>query len=145
MKTINIGEKKDTKYGFRETCFGIVVENDKLMVVKKDGQLSLIGGGIDQNETHEQCIRREFLEESGYTISNKQEVVCIDCFWLAGNKWPLESLANIYVVEVDPSTKVKPLEENHTIEYIDLLKAEELLPLPYHKKAIHYYLNEYKK
>ncbi|MCK9575239.1 MAG: hypothetical protein M0R51_04715 [Clostridia bacterium] len=54
MKTIKFGIKKDLKYGFRETCFGIVVKNDKLMIVKKDGQISLIGGGIGQNETHEQ-------------------------------------------------------------------------------------------
>jgi hypothetical protein len=54
-------------------------------------------------------------------------------------------LANIYIVQIDQLSKIKPLEENHTIEYIDLLKAEELLPLPYHKKAINYYINNYKK
>jgi len=140
MKRIILGEKTNAKYGFRETCFGIVVNKGKILFVKKDNQFSLVGGGIDNGEPHEECLRREFLEETGYTITSYEELVCVDYFWLAGNKWPLESLANIYLVKVDKQTKVEPQEVGHSIEYIDLNKVEQKLPLPYHKFAINYYI-----
>ena len=141
MNNIIIGKQENIKYDFRETCFGIVVKNDKLLVVKKDEQYSLIGGGLENGENFYDCIKREFLEESGYTITKVNDLATIDCFWLAGGKWPLESLANIFVVEIDYNTKVEPLEKNHTIEYIELENAIDLLPLPYHKKAIEIFLS----
>lgn len=140
MEKIVIGNKTNEKFGFRETCFGIVIKNDKALLVKKDNQFSLVGGGIEKNESHEECLKREFLEETGYLIKRYEELVSIDCFWLAGNKWPLESLANIYIVQVDEETKIEPLENEHTIEFVNINEAENLLPLPYHKFAIYYYL-----
>ena len=53
MNTIQIGEPFKTKYDYRETCFGIVEINGKLLLVKKNDQYSLIGGGIEEKETKE--------------------------------------------------------------------------------------------
>ena len=139
MEKIVVGEKlKNTKYDFRETCFGICMKENKLLLVKKNGQFSFVGGGVEQGETHEACLRREFIEESGYEILSIKPFVTIDCFWLAGGKWPLESLANFYIVEVGNKIS-EPTEEGHVVEEIDIDSAEELLPLPYHKKAIEIY------
>ena len=43
VKSITIGEKFDSKYDFRETCFGIVIVDNKLMVVKKEINILLSG------------------------------------------------------------------------------------------------------
>lgn len=142
MEAITIGKKFEEKYSFRETCFGIVKFNNKLLVVNKNGQYSLVGGGIENGETFEQCLKREFIEESGYSISNFKELVTIDCYWLAANKYPMLSRANIFVIEVDLSTKKAPLENDCYPEWIDIVDAKELLPLPYHKKAIEYYMEK---
>ena len=141
MKTIVLGEKFDSKYDFRETCFGVVVSNNKLLVVKKKGQYSLVGGGIEDGESFEECLTREFEEESGYNIKNIEELVCIDCYWLAAGKYPMESKANIFIVEVDDLSFTNPTEEGCISEWVDIDNAIDLLPLPYHKKAIEYYLN----
>ena len=141
MKTIVLGEKFDSKYDFRETCFGVVVSNNKLLVVKKKGQYSLVGGGIEDGESFEECLTREFEEESGYNIKNIEELVCVDCYWLAAGKYPMESKANIFMVEVDELSFNVPTEEGCISEWIDMNNAIDLLPLPYHKKAIEYYLN----
>lgn len=134
MEKIIIGEKlEDKKYDFRETCFGICVKDDKMLLVKKKGQYSFIGGGIEENETHEQCLKREFIEESGYEILKMEPLATIDCFWLAAGKWPLESLANFYIVEVGKKV-CEPTEEGHIVEEIKTEEVEQLLPLPYHKK-----------
>ena len=142
MELIVVGEKFEGKYDFRETCFGIVISNNKLLVVNKKNQYSLVGGGIEENEDFKLCLEREFLEESGYSITSIKELVCIDCYWLAAGKYPMESKANIFVVEVDEENNKEPSEEGCKAEWIDLNLAMEKLPLPYHKKAIEYYLNQ---
>lgn len=141
MKTITIGEKFNSKYDFRETCFGIVVKDGKILLVKKNNQYSLVGGGIEKNETFEDCLKREFLEEAGFQITNIKPLVCIDCFWLAAGKYPLESKANIFEVEVDLLNKTSPTEDGHSVEWIDLEKAKDLLPLPYHEEALNFYFD----
>ena len=136
MEKIVIGQKlKDKKYDFRETCFGIYVRDGKILLVKKNEQFSFIGGGVEENETHEECLKREFIEESGYEILGIKPFVTIDCFWLAGGKWPLESLANFYLVEIGKKV-CEPTEEGHTVEEIKIEEANKVLPLPYHKKAL---------
>ena len=139
MKTLVVGEKFE-KHDFRETCFGIVVNNNKLLVVKKNNEYSLVGGGIEPGETHLECLIREFKEESGYSITQSQELICIDCFWLAAHKYPMESKANIYIVEVDLHNINNPTENGCSSHWIDLNSAIDNLPLPYHKKAIEIYL-----
>lgn len=142
MEKIIIGEKlEDKKYDFRETCFGICLKDNKMTLVKKKEQFSFIGGGIEKGETHEECLKREFIEESGYEIVNIEPFVTIDCFWLAAGKWPLESLANFYIVEL--GNKVcEPTEEVHIVEEVELDKVNELLPLPYHKKALELFIEQ---
>lgn len=136
MEKIIIGEKlENTKYDFRETCFGIYLQDGKMLLVKKNNQFSFIGGGIEEGETHEECLKREFIEESGYELLNIKPFVTIDCFWLAGGKWPLESLANFYIVEIGQKV-CEPTEEGHISQSVKLENVEDLLPLPYQKKAL---------
>lgn len=70
MHTITVGQKQpNTKYDFVENCFGIIEQNNQLLLVKQKGQHSFIGGRIEKGESQEQCLKREFLEESGLTIT----------------------------------------------------------------------------
>lgn len=142
MDIIQIGDKFSSKYDYRETCFGIVQVDDKFLVVNKNNQYSLIGGGIEKNESFEDCLKREFLEESGYKITGIEELVCVDCFWLAANKYPMESKANIFVVQVDLNNKCEPLENDCFPCFVKEKEIIDLLPLPYHKEAIKYYFQE---
>ncbi|MBQ7798385.1 MAG: NUDIX domain-containing protein [Clostridia bacterium] len=136
MEKIVIGDKlENKKYDFRETCFGICVKDGNMLLVKKNEQFSFIGGGVEAGETHEKCLKREFIEESGYEVLEIKPFITIDCFWLAGGKWPLESLANFYLVELG-SKICEPTEEGNTVEEIKIEEANNVLPLPYHKKAL---------
>ena len=142
MENITIGEKlENKKYDFRETCFGICVRDNKMLLVKKKEQFSFIGGGIEKDENHEECLKREFIEESGFEIKEIAPFVTIDCFWLAAGKWPLESLANFYVVKV--GNKIcEPTEEGHEVQEVNLEEVMDVLPLPYHKKALELFLEK---
>ena len=136
MEKITIGEKfENQKFDFRETCFGICIKDGKMLLVKKKGQFSFIGGGLESGESHEECLKREFVEESGYEILSLTPFVTVDCYWLAGGQWPLESLANFYLVEVGNQV-CEPTEEGHTVHEVELNEVNDLLPLPYHRKAL---------
>ena len=142
MNTIVVGEKFNSKFDFRETCFGVVVKESKILLVKKNNQYSLIGGGIEKGETFEQCLTREFLEEAGLTIKKIKPLVCVDCFWLAAGKYPMESKANIFEIDADLKNTVTPTEDDHETQWVDISSAVDLLPLPYHKEALNYYFKQ---
>ena len=142
METIVVGKEFKEKYSFRETCFGIVINNNKILLVKKNNQYSLVGGGREENESYLDCLKREFLEETGYDITSYKELVTIDCYWLADNKYPLLSRANIFEVSVDLENKNSALEEDMLMEWIDIEKCIDILPLPYHKSAIEWYIKK---
>jgi 8-oxo-dGTP diphosphatase len=140
MIKIVIGEKfENQKFEFRETCFGIYEKDGKMLLVNKKNQFSFVGGGIDEGETKEECLKREFLEESGYTITKIEPLCIVDCFWLAGGQWPMESLVNFFVVNIDEKNVKEEIEDDHTPAFVDINEVKKLLPLPYHQKGLEIY------
>lgn len=141
MKKIVLGKPfENTKYSFRETCFGICVNNNKILLSynSSKNEYALPGGGIEKGESKTDCLAREFKEETGYGIKDYCEFVSIDCFWLAANVYPMESLAHFYLVNVD---KKEFLTEKFSEGvWVNLFEAKNFLPLPYQAKALEFYL-----
>jgi len=62
--------EKDKKYIKRPGAYGIIKNVDNLIaVVKIKTGFFLPGGGIEDGESPDECLRRECLEEIGATIS----------------------------------------------------------------------------
>lgn len=144
MNKITLGKEfENIKHDFRETCFGLCVKDEKILLTYKTNknEYSLPGGGIEINETHKECLSRELIEETGYRLISMKDLVTIDCFWMAGGVWPMESLANFYVIEV--ATKGAPTEEFCQSVWATLDEAKILLKLPYQCKALEMYLDKY--
>lgn len=54
-------------------CDGILVEDAKILLIKRakepdSGKWAIPGGRIEENETAEQCLVREFKEETGFDV-----------------------------------------------------------------------------
>ena len=79
--------------------------------------------------------KREFIEEAGLTITNIKDFITIDCYWLTRNNKNMNSLANFYIVEVSDK-EVEPTEAGHELVKVTKEEILDLLPLPYHKKAL---------
>lgn len=144
MKTIVIGEEyigKEEK--MRETCFGILYSNNKFKCVSINGEVSLIGGGIEEHETHIETLKREFTEEAGLLIDVTRELFKIDCYWKTRNNIIMHSIANIYEVLEVGTTDIK--EENAKVVLYSKDEVLNYLPLPYHKKAVEEYLKNIKE
>ena len=137
---ITLGKPFDYGKNFRETCFGFYEKDGKILLTKNSikKEIAMVGGGIEPNESHEQCLAREFLEESGYKIKSIKSLFTIQCFWKPQNKTKMCSLAHFYLVDVFDQN-ITPTEVGHSPLFVDTLKAKDLLPLPYHKKAMELY------
>lgn len=68
------GEKLENEiYHDREAAYVVLIDNDKIAVVKTaSGKLFLPGGKIEAGESLEECAIRECLEEMGAKIEVKQ-------------------------------------------------------------------------
>ena len=73
MKTF--GEKDPyLNYYTRPGAYLIAIEEDSVILVETPKGYFLPGGGLDADETHEECIRRECLEELGYTVTVREKL-----------------------------------------------------------------------
>lgn len=142
MRKIIIGQK--SKCDYRKTCYGIVFKGNKLLVVysEKEHDYSLVGGGIEINETSENAIKREFIEESGYLIENLRKFVNIDCFWVKRDGKKMETDAIFFLVKVNEFDMQTPTESFHSPRWININEAVDLIEYPYQKEALKIFLNE---
>ncbi len=68
-------------------AYGIIIKNNKILLIKKngglyDGKLDLPGGTIEFGEKPEEALKREILEEVGIIVTNSKlhdvNSVCFD-------------------------------------------------------------------
>ncbi|MGF7057417.1 NUDIX domain-containing protein [Brassicibacter mesophilus] len=66
-KLIGLKERNGQDIITRQAVRAISIRDDKiLMVASNQGDYKLPGGGIKKNETHEEALSREIVEETGY-------------------------------------------------------------------------------
>ncbi len=142
MKKVQIGVKYNKiNYVFRETCFGIYEKNKQFYLTKKNNEISLIGGGKEPEESYFECLKREFLEESGCLVREATHLYTINCYWVTRDNINMQSLVHIFLVEIDDKIML-PLEKESELVIMDKNKVLEKLELPYQKKAMEMYLSE---
>ena len=145
MKKIVVGEKQNCEY--RKTCYGIVKYKDKYLMTYKEqiNEYSLPGGGVEGNETFEECIRREFAEEVGFNVLKIAELINVDCFWIRRNGKPMETDAHFFLIKVDIENSFQPTESEHKVVWGDQAFLLENISFPYQQKALEIFFSELDK
>lgn len=137
----NIYDKITSKeYNYRKTVRCILL-NDKLeiglLVIDRDDDfgkmihLETPGGGIENNESNIETLKREMIEEVGYTIKNIQELGCIS------NQYNLINRideATYYIAFIDKYVGV-----NYQQEENQLFKGITWFPLKDYEKVYNSY------
>jgi 8-oxo-dGTP diphosphatase len=105
----------------RTGIYGVVTDIDgKILIVKNKLGKFLPGGGVQDGETHEETLRREFLEETGYSINIKRKLETLS--WYIDT--PVEYFKQVFntgiFYEVELKKRVSlELEANHEIMFVD--------------------------
>lgn len=91
MKSINIyGDNYNAKTSkVREACRALIVNDGQILISyeNKNNQLMLPSGGLERDESLEECLIREIEEETGYIVKVKNKIVTIyeyyeDYLWI---------------------------------------------------------------
>jgi 8-oxo-dGTP diphosphatase len=101
-------------YILRPTAFGLVCQDGKLACVRVDrGEASyydLPGGAIDGDETPEQALVREFVEETGMSIRPFERISEAGQYFCKSDGTPVNNVGGLWIAEqlsLDPSAKVE--------------------------------------
>lgn len=63
-----------SKFIYRPSVYGVLIEDNKLLLSKQYDGYDLPGGGMNIDETIEDGLKREFFEETGLTVELLQPV-----------------------------------------------------------------------
>lgn len=120
------------KLQFRPSVYGILIEDNKILLLKQWDGYDFPGGGIEIDETIEQALEREFWEETGIKVKQDKLITCETSFFLTPKGKALNSILIYYTVkkisgEISINNIAKSEQEYIGIpEWINLEKIEQL-------------------
>ncbi len=106
-------------YKDRAGAYGIALNNEnKVPVVKTAIGYFLLGGGIENEETHEECIVRECLEEAGLCVKVKEFICKGDKYhWSDALKYYMHGIGYFYNMKITGKLAVQ-IESDHELVWL---------------------------
>jgi len=74
------------KLNFRPSVYGLLVEDNKILLSKQWDGYDFPGGGVNLDETVEEALKREFIEETGLEIEVGEVVHVETSFFYRNSK-----------------------------------------------------------
>ena len=132
------GEKHPNQtYIVRPGVYGIVFEDLKrVALIKVPYGYLLPGGGIDPGEDHETCLRREFLEETGYDVSVESLIEISTQYILSEKHNKYYALIGHFYVATIQNKRTTPKEPDHELVWHSVEEAITLLSQEYQAEAV---------
>jgi 8-oxo-dGTP diphosphatase len=123
------GEKLDgISYVAREGTYGVVFNDmGQVAVVKNPFGYFLPGGGIEEGESLEECLIREFIEETGYSINIKNFIGKASKYYFseAFNHYR-HPIGFFYVVDLEQRV-TDSIEKDHELLWMDPFESANFL------------------
>jgi len=122
---------------FRPSVYGILIEDGKVLLSKQWDGYDFPGGGVNMNETLEEALKREFIEETGLEIEIGKVMCCGTSFFdpkyskkSKGQYWNCQ-LIYFLVKQVGGEISIDNCDENekgyiNLPEWIELEKINDL-------------------
>ena len=118
------GQKEHETYTDRTGAYLIPIQDNTISVIQTSKGYFLIGGGKEENETDEDCIYRECLEETGCEAIIKEKICCAEAYTthpVIGYFHPVQT----YYTGTITEKRKEPAEQDHQFLWIpyELLKG----------------------
>lgn len=112
----------DSDYLLRPAVFGLVFHDEKIAcvrVTRDTPYLDLPGGAVDGDETEQQALIREFVEETGMTVRPLERIAQAGQFFHKSDGAPVNNVGGFWIAEmlsIDPARKI---EADHELVWLD--------------------------
>ncbi|MCB2291730.1 NUDIX domain-containing protein [Clostridium sp. CS001] len=111
----------------RAGVYGIAIDNEgKVATIKTLTGYFLPGGGIESGETNEECLEREFIEETGYIIKIGGYIGKASLYHLSKTNQYIHGTGYFYFVNLESKISNK-IEEDHQLLWIESNECVESL------------------
>lgn len=112
------GNKENEIYHNRKGAYLIAVKDGKVALVKTKKGYFLLGGKIEFSESDEECIIRECLEETGFSVKVGEFVCSAEMFAKHEKIGYFHPIQHYYCGEFIRKIQ-NPTEAEHTFEWVD--------------------------
>lgn len=128
MVILQFGEKmKDVSYRRREAVYAVVADDNKnIAVMVQNGKGFLPGGGIETGENQIVCLKREIIEETGYTFKMGNFLGNAKQYFRTRQGEHLLNDGYFYTGSFGEYAN-EPLDQDHELVWMNMDQAEELL------------------
>ncbi|MBD0384914.1 NUDIX hydrolase [Paenibacillus sedimenti] len=133
------GEKfNHLKYQRRDGYYAVIIDTNKQQVASvltAKRSYFLPGGGIEEDETPEECLRRELLEETGYEINIGSYIGKAQRYFISPQNEPLLSNGIFFIAEFIEKVQ-EPMDDDHHLRWINLDQVDNLFFHEHHSWAV---------
>ncbi|HWA60793.1 MAG TPA: NUDIX domain-containing protein [Caulobacteraceae bacterium] len=128
-------------YKDRPAAFGLALRDGRLACVRvsKPGHrpwIDLPGGAIDEGESAEQALVREFGEETGLIVRPQAEIGRADQFFINTDGVAFNNRATLFAAEITGEGAHLKIEDDHELVWLDPPEALRRLRHDAHAWAV---------
>lgn len=140
--TVGVQEKAD--YYQRPGAYIIPENNGKIGLIKSKGGFCFIGGGREKGENDSECLKREVIEETGYSVT-------VGSFFASAEQYKPDQtdigyfhpIQNYYIGKLNEKIS-EPVEEDHELQWILPQDAVGKMALEMQEWALNEYIKSEK-
>ena len=124
------GIKDNAEYLDREGAYLIPCRNNQVGVVQTSKGYFFLGGGLENGESHLECIKRECVEEVGYVPYVERKLCSAEAYMKPPTIGYFHPIQTYYIGKL-LDRKFTPIESDHNLCWIeyDQLKGKMFLEM----------------
>ena len=105
----------------RPATFGLVFHDEKIACVRVTRDIpyyDLPGGAVDGDETEEQALVREFVEEAGMTVRPIERIAEAGQYFRKSDGQPVNNVGGFWIAEMTALDPARKVEDDHELVWL---------------------------